>query len=96
MGPSWSSAPRSWIVASLAIATVVGCGGKEPRVTPENHLSELTFEKEGFDLDIDAYGARGIRHITTFAVYMDAEYAAKFGMRPVKQYGAALSAWPRK
>ena len=52
---------------------------------------ELTFEKEGFDADVKAYAARGMKHITTFAVYMDADYAKRFGMLPVREYGDALS-----
>jgi hypothetical protein len=58
-------------------------GWKKPAV-------ELTFEREGSAADLREYRARGIRHITTFAVYMDAEYAGRYGMGPVREYGNAI------
>jgi hypothetical protein len=53
---------------------------------------ELRIDKEALARDLDAYAARGIRHITTFAVYIDAEYVAQYGDRPLYGYSAALMA----
>ena len=32
----------------------------------------------------------GIRHVTTFATWIDADYVARFGEPPLSQYTAAL------
>jgi Domain of unknown function (DUF4838) len=45
------------------------------------------------EADLDAYGARGIRHITTFAVYVDQDYLERHGEPPIRAYGHALSQW---
>jgi hypothetical protein len=43
--------------------------------------------------DLDTYGQRGIRHITTFAAWIDADYVARFGPPTfVSEYGRALAA----
>lgn len=43
--------------------------------------------------DLDAYGARGIRHVTSFGVYLDAAYVRDHGTPPVEEYGRLLSGW---
>jgi hypothetical protein len=44
--------------------------------------------------DIATYGSRGIRHVTSFAVYVDAEYRQRYGEPTfVDEYGAMLSAF---
>lgn len=49
--------------------------------------------RASFLADLDHYGERGIRHITTFACYIDADYVSAFGEPPLADYGAALLAW---
>ena len=40
--------------------------------------------------DAKCYASRGIRHVTTFATWIDADYVARFGEPPLSQYTAAL------
>jgi hypothetical protein len=41
--------------------------------------------------DLRAYAKRGIRSVTTFAVFIDKDYADRYGDPPIKQYGDALA-----
>ena len=43
-----------------------------------------------FASDVQAYRKRGIGHITSFAVYMDADYLARYGEPPLEEFGAGL------
>lgn len=54
---------------------------------------KLPFYPQSFYSDIQTYGKRGVRHITTFAVFIDAEYIKKFGVPPIEEYGKTLFAW---
>ncbi|MFH1739417.1 MAG: DUF4838 domain-containing protein [bacterium] len=54
---------------------------------------KLPFHHDCFRADLDTYGSRGIRHITTFAAYIDAEYVANHGDPPLDIYGRELAAW---
>jgi hypothetical protein len=55
---------------------------------------KLPWNKEVFVADLDAYGARGIRHITTFAAWVDADYQRRFGEPTfIGEYGAGLGGW---
>jgi len=40
--------------------------------------------------DLETYAARGIRHITTFAVLLDRTYVSRYGDTPLKEYGSAF------
>jgi hypothetical protein len=52
---------------------------------------ELPWSKNIFTADAAAYAKLGIRHVTTFAVWIDADYLRRFGEpRAVEEYGAAL------
>ncbi len=58
---------------------------------------KIPWNGEVFAGDLEAYGARGLRHITTFAAYVDMDYVAQHGDPPLADYGARLLAWrPRK
>jgi hypothetical protein len=49
------------------------------------------------EADLETYASRGIRHITSFAVYIDAEYRRRYGEPEfVREYGAILSAFHRR
>jgi len=56
--------------------------------------TRLPWNREVFQADLDAYGGRGVRHITTFAAHIDADYVAYFGEPPLPEYGALLRDWP--
>ncbi len=54
---------------------------------------KLPFDLRVFTADLQAYGSRGIRHVTSFAAYIDAAYVAKYGEPPLKSYGKELQQW---
>jgi len=52
---------------------------------------ELRFDEEAFADDLETYASRGVRHVASFAVYVDADYVARFGFPPaVRRYGDRL------
>jgi hypothetical protein len=52
---------------------------------------KLPFNGNAFVADLNAYAQRGIRHITTFAVFIDADYVARYGeLAVLDEYGAGL------
>ncbi len=58
---------------------------------------KVPFDPRVLAADLDTYGRRGIRHVTTFAVYIDAEYVTHYGEPPLQTYGEQLRRWtPRK
>jgi hypothetical protein len=62
-------------------------GWKRPAV-------KLPWRRDVVESDLETYGSRGIRHVTSFAVYVDAEYRQRFGEPTfIKEYGAILSAF---
>jgi hypothetical protein len=53
---------------------------------------KLPWNKKAFIGDLDTYYSRGIRHITTFAVWIDAAYLKRYGEPTfIAEYGAGLS-----
>ncbi|HOD49459.1 MAG TPA: DUF4838 domain-containing protein [Candidatus Hydrogenedentes bacterium] len=59
---------------------------KEPHV-------KLPWSQQVLEADLGVYGSRGIRHITTFAVYLDEHYLKTYGEPPIDSYGQALAAY---
>ncbi len=53
----------------------------------------LPWDAQVFRADLDAYGGRGVRHITTFGAHIDAAYVAHFGEPPIAEYGSLLHDW---
>lgn len=51
---------------------------------------KVPFDAKVLAADLDTYGRRGIRHVTTFAVYIDADYVSRHGEPPLKAYGEEL------
>ena len=54
---------------------------------------QLPFDPKVLAADLNTYGSRGIRHVTSFAVYLDADYVRRFGEPPIMAYGRSLAAW---
>ncbi len=53
----------------------------------------LPWNREVLVADLEAYASRGIRHVTSFACYIDAEYLKRYGEpSALQEYGAALKA----
>jgi len=49
------------------------------------------------EADLETYGSRGIRHVTSFAVFVDAEYHRRYGEPEfIREYGEALSRLRRR
>ena len=56
---------------------------------------ELPWHPEVCGSDLATYASYGIRHVTTFAVYMDEEYFKRFpSTKPIEEYGALLARKP--
>lgn len=53
----------------------------------------IPWDGSRFAADLDTYASRGVRHITTFAVFADHEYVELHGVPPVAEYGRMLGAW---
>lgn len=52
---------------------------------------KLPWNREVFLADLDTYANRGIRHVTSFACYIDADYVKRHGEPlPLTDYGAGL------
>ena len=51
---------------------------------------KLPWKRDVFLEDIAAYADRGIRHVTSFAAYMDADYVKQYGEPPLDEYGEGL------
>jgi len=52
---------------------------------------KLPWRRDVFLQDIRSYARRGIRHITSFAVYIDADYVRQYGQPPLDEYGKRLN-----
>lgn len=51
---------------------------------------KLPWRRDVFLQDLAAYAERGIRHITSFAVYVDDDYVRQYGEPPLDEYGEGL------
>lgn len=58
---------------------------------------KLPWNEQVFAADLDTYGKRGIRHVTSFAVFLDADYVVRYG-EPLEliPYGRRLQQWKRE
>jgi len=54
------------------------------------HVIPLPWNREVFHDDLETYAARGLRHVTSFAAWLDGDYVARFGEPPVGEYGEGL------
>jgi hypothetical protein len=54
---------------------------------------EIPWNEAVFRDDLETYARRGIRHVTTFAAWLDGDYARRWGVAPVRAYGAGLGRW---
>jgi hypothetical protein len=64
-------------------------GWKRPAV-------KLPWRRDVVEADLATHGSRGIRHVTSFAVYVDADYLKRYGeLDFIQDYGKALSTFRR-
>jgi hypothetical protein len=57
----------------------------------------LPWRRDVLEADLATYAARGIRHVTSFAVYVDADYRKRYGEPEfIREYGEALSGMRRR
>ncbi|MEW5974583.1 MAG: DUF4838 domain-containing protein [Acidobacteriota bacterium] len=52
---------------------------------------QLPWDRDVLAADVAQYRQRGIPHITSFAVFLDAEYLRRYGEPPLSEYGAVLN-----
>ncbi len=55
--------------------------------------TKIPWDQKVFLADLDVYGKLGVRHITTFAVYVNSDYVKRFGEPPLDDYGQGLLGW---
>lgn len=55
-----------------------------------NETVKLPWDPHVMEQDLKTYAERGIRHITSFACWMDGDYIVRFGRPPVQEYGDIL------
>jgi hypothetical protein len=52
----------------------------------------LPWRRDVLEADLATYASRGIRHVTSFAVYVDADYRRRYGEPEfIREYGEALA-----
>jgi hypothetical protein len=52
---------------------------------------KLPWRRDVVEADLTTYATRGIRHVTCFAVYVDADYRRGYGVRAfIREYGEAM------
>jgi hypothetical protein len=56
------------------------------------NVKQLPWHDDVFRDDLQLYADRGVRHVTTFAAWLDGDYVKRFGDPPVDAYGAGLRA----
>ena len=59
----------------------------------KRHTVAIPWSQEVFEADLDIYGKRGPRHVTTFAIMVHRGYVGKFGEPPLNAYGRGLKEW---
>ncbi|MBN2376864.1 MAG: DUF4838 domain-containing protein [Sedimentisphaerales bacterium] len=63
------------------------------RAQKPRKIIKLPWYPEVFKSDLATYGKRGIRHITSFAVFLDGKYFEQFGEPPIKEYAQMMLDW---
>jgi hypothetical protein len=58
-----------------------------------NRVVKIPWNRKVYLDDLRVYAARGIRHITNFAAWVDGDYVKRFGNPPVAEYGEGLLRW---
>jgi hypothetical protein len=57
----------------------------------------LPWRRDVLEADLATYAARGIRHVTSFAVFVDADYRRRYGESGfIREYGEALARFRRR
>jgi hypothetical protein len=54
---------------------------------------EIPWHEDVFRDDLAMYAKRGIRHVTTFAAWVDGDYVKRWTVAPVRAYGLGLARW---
>lgn len=67
-----------WLAADLF------CGWTRP-------AKKLPWNQAVLEADADAYAKRGIRHVTSFATWLDADYVKRYGGPPLAEYVRGLN-----
>lgn len=54
------------------------------------NVARIPWDKRIVEADSKLYHDRGVRNVTTFAVWLDGDYVRRFGTPPLREYGDAL------
>jgi len=57
------------------------------------NIKPLPWNGDVFRDDLRTYAGRGLRHVSTFAAWLDGDYVKRFGEPPLKEYGAGFRDW---
>jgi hypothetical protein len=60
------------------------------------NVRKLPWNRQVYLDDLATYGGRGIRHLTTFGVWLDGDYVKRFGEPPLDEYGRGMLGWRPK
>lgn len=55
-----------------------------------DNVKTLPWHEDVFCDDLRTYADRGIRHVTTFAAWLDGDYVKRFGEPPLQAYADGL------
>lgn len=58
-----------------------------------DQIVEIPWNDAVYRDDLATYARRGIRHVRTFAAWVDGDYARRWSTAPVRAYGAGLRRW---
>lgn len=56
-------------------------------------LRRVPWDREVYLDDLRMYADRGVRHVTSFGAWLDADYVERFGEPPVAEYGEGMRRW---
>ncbi len=57
------------------------------------NVKPLPWNGNVFRDDLRTYAGRGVRHVNTFAAWLDGDYVKRFGEPPLDEYGAGFRDW---
>jgi len=60
------------------------------------NVRKLPWNREVFLDDLATYGGRGLRHLTSFGVWLDGDYVKRFGEPPLDEYARGMLDWRPK
>jgi len=100
--PGWPSHSQivQWLDANLDVFGSEGAQVLEYWLDNARHsgwkreqVREVPWDEGTFLEDLRVYAGRGVRHVRTYAVWLDEEYVTQYGLPPFDEYGRGLLRW---